>query len=96
MENKLPHQIMFQMATDKEASYQDVIITEEGGAIPITRPLTIAEKLGLLKASAPYYAPQLKSIDQKASLDVTAMSMDEIKAKILALSKEMSQPDSVE
>lgn len=86
---KLPHQIMFEMALGSD-EHQDVIITEEGGAIPITRPLTIAEKLGLLKASAPYYAPSLKSIDQKASLDVTAMSMDEIKAKILALSKEMA------
>lgn len=86
---KLPHQIMFEMALGSD-EHQDVIITEEGGAIPISRPLTIAEKLGLLKASAPYYAPQLKSIDQKASLDVTAMSMDEIKAKILALSKEMA------
>lgn len=89
MDNKLPHQIMFEMAVGT-AEYQDVIITDEGGAIPITRPLTIAEKLGLLKASAPYYAPQLKSIDQKASLDVTAMSMDEIKAKILSMSKEMT------
>ena len=86
---KLPHQIMFEMALGSD-EYQDVIITEEGGAFPIERPLTIAEKLGLLKASAPYYAPQLKSIDQKASLDVTALSIDEIKAKILALSKEMA------
>lgn len=90
MENKLPHQIMFHMATDEEAIYQDVIITEEGGAIPITRPLTIAEKLGLLKASAPYYAPSLKSIDQKATLDVSTMSTDELKAKILAMSKDLA------
>lgn len=90
MENKLPHQIMFQMATDEEAIYQDVIITDEGGAIPITRPLTIAEKLGLLKASAPYYAPSLKSIDQKATLDVSTMSTDELKAKILAMSKDLA------
>ena len=90
MENKLPHQIMFHMATDEEAVYQDVIITEEGGAIPISRPLTIAEKLGLLKASAPYYAPSLKSIDQKATLDVSTMSTDELKAKILAMSKDLA------
>jgi hypothetical protein len=81
---------MFQMATDEEAVYQDVIITDEGGAIPITRPLTIAEKLGLLKASAPYYAPSLKSIDQKSTLDVSAMSTDELKAKILAMSKDIA------
>ena len=92
--DKLPHQIMFEMATDEEAVYQDVIITEEGGTFPIERPLTIAEKLGLLKASAPYYAPVHKSIDQKSSIDVTNLSMDEIKAKILALSKEATNDEA--
>lgn len=86
---KLPHQIMFEMALGSD-EHQDVIITEEGGAIPISRPLTIAEKLGLLKASAPYYAPSLKSIDQKATLDVSTMSTDELKAKILAMSKDLA------
>lgn len=93
---KLPHQIMFEMALGND-EYQDVIITPDGGAIPISRPLTIAEKLGLLKSSAPYYAPVHKSIDQKATIDVSTMSTDEIKAKILAFAQEMGRmPDSVE
>lgn len=90
MTEKLPHEIMLEMAMDENALYSDVIITPEGGAITIKRCLSISEKLGLLKSTAPYYAPTLKSIDQKSSIDVTNLSMEELKTKILAMSKDLS------
>lgn len=79
---KKPHEILLEWALEEGALMPDVIITKDGEVREILRPLSIKERLECLKASAPFYAPTLKSIEAKAALDIENLSLDELKAKL--------------
>lgn len=79
---KKPHEILLEWALEEGAIMPDVIITKDGEVKEILRPLSIKERLECLKAAAPFYAPTLKAIEAKASIDLDSMSTDEIRARL--------------
>lgn len=81
---KLPHQLMLDLALGEE-DHLDVIITKDGEVQRLMRPLSIKERIELLKACASYYAPQMKAIEAKATLDLDSMDLDQLKAKVITI-----------
>jgi hypothetical protein len=81
----LPHQIMLEWALDEERLFDDVFITKEGDVMDITRRLSVTERMGLLKSCAAFYAPTLKSVEAKATLDLDTMDIDALKAKLMTV-----------
>lgn len=74
---------MLHLALDEVTEHLDVIITKEGDVRQVMRPLSIKERIELLKACASYYAPTLKSVEATAKLDLDSMSLDQLKAKLM-------------
>lgn len=82
--DKKPHEIMLDWATNDRMRLVDPIFVR-GRWVEEARPLSIKERISLLKAAAPFYSPMLKAIEGTIKGDLTTMSTDELKAKALEL-----------
>lgn len=80
----LPHDILLKWALDDDLVLKDWVINKETNEpVEIYRGLSIAERLAALKAAAPFFAPTLKSIEAKGTLDLETMDLDALKAKVM-------------
>lgn len=76
--SNLPHTTLFEWALDENRKFNDVYITKEGDVITILRPLSLKERIDILKSIAHFYAPALKSVEATAKVDVSNLSTDEL------------------
>ncbi len=84
MPKLMPHETMYEWAMSDE-EFIDTVVTKEGDVLQITRRLTVAERIALLKGCAAFYAPTLKSVEAKGTLDLDSMDLDQLKAKVITL-----------
>ena len=81
-----PHEVLLDWATDESREFLDVVIDKETGEPrDIQRRLTVAERIGILKGIAHFYAPALKSVEAKAVVELDDLSLDDLKAKAMTL-----------
>jgi len=77
-----PHVFLRYLGINEDLVLWDAVQTPSGEFREFQRRLSIKERISCLKAAAPYYAPQLRSIDGMIRSDLAALSEDELKAKL--------------
>ena len=80
---------MLEYALDEERYFDEDVVTKDGDVRTITRRLSIKERLTLLQGCAPFYAPTMKSVEAKASVDLTQLSYEELRAKAITMAADL-------
>ena len=82
----LPHEALRHLGMTDGLEIDDVVFDKNTSTFKKhCRILTVKERLDALKASAAFYAAQLKSIEGTIKGDVSSLSLEQLKAKALEL-----------
>lgn len=80
-----PHDILAFMGMSDDLVVWDVSKTTSGRFYDLQRRLSVRERTVCLRAAAPYFAPQLRSVEGTLKSDFSGLTADQLQAKAATL-----------